>query len=113
MSVKYRSSMALRSTQSARSPAGMLHTSACFATRPQGRPRVALGPVADEDRGSAQRLRVAERASQVDLLAVEVEGFLRGPQPAHDGARLVERGHGVVGPDEGDVVREYSRRAAG
>ena len=37
---------------------------------------------------------------------MEVEGLFRRSQPADDGARLVEPGHGVAGLHERDVVGE-------
>jgi hypothetical protein len=62
---------------------------------------------ADEDRRvrALDGFRVAERSGEVMVGAVEVEGFLLGPQPPDHRARLVEARHGVRGVVEGQAVR--------
>jgi hypothetical protein len=49
-------------------------------------------------------LGVAERPVEVEVGAVEVEGFGLGPQPPDDRAPFGQAPHGVGGVDEGQTV---------
>ena len=85
------------------SPPGMFHRSACSATTRS----IARRASADHDRrvGALDGLGVAERSGEVEVGAIEVEGFVLGPQPPDNRARFGEAPDGVGEVVEGQAVR--------